>query len=182
MKLFAGFVDDFQHFWLVLRQKGLHGDDIGRVRAEVDGVVQVQPFNQPLLLVQKLSCGAFPERAAFLVLVQPASGSGVQGPDEQEMGLYRVDELRRRVRVFPPQLRPGATEDRVEGITDYLFLFALPYFAASPQKMWIARAISLLMALSVGRMSAVPSLDRLPAPQAYCIAGNAQQEIVSASS
>ena len=91
-KLFTFLAHGLDHGLLVLRQPALHGHDVGRVGAEVYGILQLQTADQPLLLVKQLAEGAFLEEALLHVLIQPASGLGVQRADEQQMGLDRVDQ------------------------------------------------------------------------------------------
>ena len=91
-KLITFLVHGLEHGLLVLRQPALHGHDVGRVGAEVYGILQLQTADQPLLLVKQLTEGAFLEYTLLHILVQSASGLGVQRADEQQMELDRVDQ------------------------------------------------------------------------------------------
>ena len=84
--------------------------------AEVNGILQIQAADQPLLFVQQLAKGAFLEKTLLHVVVQPTAGLSVQRSKEQQMGLHRVDQRGGGVGVFLPQLRAATAEDRVEAV------------------------------------------------------------------
>ena len=94
----------------------LHRHNIGRVRAEIDRVFQLQPGDQPFLFVKQLAYRTLLENAVFHIPIQLASGLRVQGAGEQQMRLHGVDQIGGRVGVFAPEIRATAAEYRVETV------------------------------------------------------------------
>ena len=90
-ELFTYFLHCLNHVLLLIRKPGLHGYQIGRMRAKVVCVLQIQAADEPLLFIQQLADGAVSECIVFHILVQPASGLGVQTADEEQLRrVFRV--------------------------------------------------------------------------------------------
>ena len=58
-ELFTCFLYCLDHVLLLIRQPGLHGYQVGRMRSKVVCVLQIQAADEPLLLVQQLADGTF---------------------------------------------------------------------------------------------------------------------------
>ncbi len=58
------------------------------MRSEIDRVLQIQPGDQPLLLVKQLAYRAFFEDAVLHIPIQLAAGLCVQGADEEQISLF----------------------------------------------------------------------------------------------
>ena len=56
------------------------------------------------------------EHAVFHILIQSASGLGVERPDKQQVRLDCINQVRGGIGVLLPHVRAAAAEDRVEGV------------------------------------------------------------------